>query len=522
MAVQVSKFRYVALSFNISAVYIALGLLISLQPPFYPSEAEKKGATPAQYGFVFGIANLSLFIFSPIFGRYGSTIGPKLCFNVGAVSQGVSGFLFAFLPYIDSVDLFIGISYLLRFIEGMGTAMAWSSALGILMEIFPNKVGRVMSWTQTCFGLGYMLGPGVGAWFYEMGGFMLPFLVVGSLSTILSLLLVVTIPNVGGSGSDGSDISVEIEGLSDDEAETANLIGRRKDYSSDDSGASCSFDSEAATARKKSEKRGAGSNGDESDRILEARDETGADRSSNHAGTDGDADGEGSESSDQKPEVQLRFRTILKSPPLLLPFVDLFSALCGNGMLESMLEPHLRMVGASTIDVGITFLIFGCCYMVGNMFFGTAIDKLGRPTLFSLLGNFLFLMTFTFVGPLHFVPLHTSKSLVRGMMALAGVAYASLVVSSFSRAQKKVLEMGFEDGINTSTMISGIWLSAFSLGNFVGPTIAGALVQTSGFADTTLIFFGLYAFMIVVDLVDIVVEKINNRIKNRRSDYEEI
>ena len=52
-----------------------------------------------------------------------------------------------------------------------------------------------MSWTQTCFGLGYMLGPGVGAWFYEMGGFMLPFLVVGSLSVVLSLLLIVTIPN---------------------------------------------------------------------------------------------------------------------------------------------------------------------------------------------------------------------------------------------------------------------------------------------------------------------------------------
>ena len=34
--------------------------------------------------------------------------------------------------------------------------------------------------------------------------------------------------NVLKPGSDGSDISVEIEGLSDDEAETANLIGRRK------------------------------------------------------------------------------------------------------------------------------------------------------------------------------------------------------------------------------------------------------------------------------------------------------
>ena len=54
-----------------------------------------------------------------------------------------------------------------------------------------------MSWTQTCFGLGYMLGPGVGAALYEEGGFMLPFLVVGSLSTILSITLAFTIPNLG-------------------------------------------------------------------------------------------------------------------------------------------------------------------------------------------------------------------------------------------------------------------------------------------------------------------------------------
>ena len=86
-ATEISKCRYFLLSFNISGVYIALGLLISLQPPFYPSEAEKKGATPAQYGFVFGIANLSLFLFSPVFGKYAPKIGTKLCFNFGAVLQ---------------------------------------------------------------------------------------------------------------------------------------------------------------------------------------------------------------------------------------------------------------------------------------------------------------------------------------------------------------------------------------------------------------------------------------------------
>ena len=62
---------------------------------------------------------------------------------------------------------------------------------------------------------------------------------------------------------------------------------------------------------------------------------------------------------------------LLSAEKRLVPFVDFFSALCGNGMLESMLEPHLQSIGSSTIDAGITFLIFGYWYMVGNMFFRT-------------------------------------------------------------------------------------------------------------------------------------------------------
>ena len=85
------------------------------------------------------------FCSSPVFGKYGARIGPKTCFNIGAVMQGLSGFAFAFLPHLKSVGAFIGMSYLLRFLEGMGTAMAWSAALGILMKIFPNKVSIVIS-----------------------------------------------------------------------------------------------------------------------------------------------------------------------------------------------------------------------------------------------------------------------------------------------------------------------------------------------------------------------------------------
>ena len=60
-------------------------------------------------------------------------ISPKCEKNIFATFfQGVSGFLFAFLPYLKTTGSFIGLSYLLRFLEGLGTAMAWSSALGTI------------------------------------------------------------------------------------------------------------------------------------------------------------------------------------------------------------------------------------------------------------------------------------------------------------------------------------------------------------------------------------------------------
>lgn len=77
--------------------------------------------------------------------------------------------------------------------------------------------------------------------------------------------------------------------------------------------------------------------------------------------------------SESKPESphQLTMCEMFSSVSLFLPLFDLFSAMCGSGMLESMLESHLQHnAGASVIDVGVSFLSFGCSYMLGNITFG--------------------------------------------------------------------------------------------------------------------------------------------------------
>ena len=64
-----------------------------------------------------------------------------------------------------------------------------------------------------------------------------------------------------------------------------------------------------------------------------------------------------------------RIWDILTSISLLLTSSDLFFAMSGNGMLESMLEPHLKAYGAGTVGVGMAFAIFGSCYVLGNIIF---------------------------------------------------------------------------------------------------------------------------------------------------------
>ena len=48
----------------------SVGLCASLQATFYPIEATLKGASASQFGAVFGIIHLSLFMFGPLVGKY--------------------------------------------------------------------------------------------------------------------------------------------------------------------------------------------------------------------------------------------------------------------------------------------------------------------------------------------------------------------------------------------------------------------------------------------------------------------
>ena len=125
-------------------VNFSMGTLLSLQPTFYPTEAEARGASPFYYGLVFATASLSKVLFSPISGSYAYKVGVKRGMCVGAITEGICGFSFAFLSFSRQLSYFIGFSCVLRFIEGFAGGFRGSLSYAVLMAIYPDKVIKIV------------------------------------------------------------------------------------------------------------------------------------------------------------------------------------------------------------------------------------------------------------------------------------------------------------------------------------------------------------------------------------------
>jgi len=170
----------------------SVGLCASLQATFYPIEARRKGATATQFGAVFGIIHLSLFIFGPLVGKYLSIWGVKAIFPAGFIIDGGTFILFGLLQWVNHTTAFLVFSYLIRFLEGVGAAATWTSNLSILMARFPDRKATVKAWCDASFNFGLTIGPVIGAFMYDAGGFFLPFAVTGT-AILLSGCLVLFI-----------------------------------------------------------------------------------------------------------------------------------------------------------------------------------------------------------------------------------------------------------------------------------------------------------------------------------------
>lgn len=96
------------------------------------------------------------------------------------------------------------------------------------------------------------------------------------------------------------------------------------------------------------------------------------------------------------------------------------------------------------------------------------------------------------------MPFETNLIAVCIGLVFHGMGIAFLLVSTFTDALRTSIFNGFEDGIETYGLISGLWTSVFAFGAFIGPSISGYLFDNFGFRNSVYFIIVLHAIVAVI------------------------
>ena len=176
--------------------HLSNGMCVALQAPFYPAEAEKKGASATSYGLVFGIFELTVFLVSPFMGKYLPRLGVRRAFNGGITITGLMFIAFGFLDRVRGDDTFIALSLANRIVAGVGNSAFLSASFTLVAQVFPSSVSTIFGLVEMAFGLGMILGPTVGGALYQLGGFEVPFAVLGGILLFQAAISTLILPTI--------------------------------------------------------------------------------------------------------------------------------------------------------------------------------------------------------------------------------------------------------------------------------------------------------------------------------------
>lgn len=96
------------------------------------------------------------------------------------------------------------------------------------------------------------------------------------------------------------------------------------------------------------------------------------------------------------------------------------------------------------------------------------------------------------------MPYNTNLASVVIGLIFHGMGIGCLLVSTFTDALRTAIHNGFEEGVETYGLISGLWTSVFAFGAFIGPSISGYLFDHFGFRNSVYFIIILHVIVAII------------------------
>uniref|UniRef100_A0A3Q2NPD8 Solute carrier family 18 member B1 n=1 Tax=Fundulus heteroclitus TaxID=8078 RepID=A0A3Q2NPD8_FUNHE len=385
---------------SMASVNFSSMICYSILGPFFPNEAVKKGASQTVVGLIFGSYAVCNLIGSMVMGRYIVQIGAKFMLIAGLFVSSVCTIMFGLLDRAPAGAPFISLCFIVRSVDAVGFAAAMTSTFAMTAKIFPNNVATVLGSLEIFTGLGLILGPPVGGWFYHSFGYEVPFMLLGCLLMIMVPFNIYVLPSI--------------------EAE---------------------------------------------------------------------------------PSKDSFFRLLLHGKAILICFV-IVTLSAGLGFIDATLSLFaMKTFNLSSGYVGLIMIGLSLPYCLASPLIGYFTDKYpGTRTGFTVTGGVITAVCFFLLGPAPFFHIHSQLWLMVLMLALIGFSLGMTAIPTFPEIITCAHEQGFEEGLSTLGMVSGLFGAFWSTGMFYGPIVGGLITQRLSFewAATVQGAMGLLAALLLL------------------------
>ena len=167
----------------------------SLIAPLFPPLCKIKGISNQVCSYIISSICISQIYGSIYCPPFIDKIGIKKLFLISLIGQTFCTFYYGFMSYIDNNFLFIFTGFIARLLHGLFTAFVSVIAFSITSLINEGKeLERAMGYMELSWGIGLAIGPAIVGIFFDIGGFFLPFIIIGFVD-LSGVYLFYNIPN---------------------------------------------------------------------------------------------------------------------------------------------------------------------------------------------------------------------------------------------------------------------------------------------------------------------------------------
>jgi len=132
--------------------------------------------------------------------------------------------------------------------------------------------------------------------------------------------------------------------------------------------------------------------------------------------------------------------------------------------------------------VGLVFLGLALSYAISSPLFGLLSDKIPHLRKWFLVwGNIITAGCYMLLGPIPVLHIKSQLWLLVLILVLNGISAGMSIIPTIPEILSCAYENGFEEGLSTLGLVSGLFSAMWSVGAFIGPTLGGFLYEKIGF-----------------------------------------